>query len=98
MSPIAKYAVSRVDMYTTWKACYDAVRAEVPELAVGVMDAGEGVWSVGMSRSVGPVRHGSRSSALVFRLFGCVPSLPPVCPRRFREFDPISRGSPFLKC
>ena len=46
MSPIAKYAVSRVDMYTTWKACYDAVRAEVPELAVGVMDAGEGVWSV----------------------------------------------------
>ena len=32
-------------MYETWKACYDAVRAELPELAVGVMDAGQGVWS-----------------------------------------------------
>ena len=55
MSPIAKYAVSRIDMYTTWKACYDAVRAEVPELAVGVMDAGEGVWSVVSSHDIAAI-------------------------------------------
>eukprot|EP01046_Picozoa_sp_COSAG06_P010241 COSAG06_NODE_556_length_14336_cov_8.683290_3_plen_85_part_00 len=34
----------RIQMYETWKACYDAVRAELPELGVGVMDAGQGVW------------------------------------------------------
>ena len=35
----------RIQMYETWKVCYDAVRKELPDIAVGVMDAGEGVWS-----------------------------------------------------
>ena len=35
----------RIQMYETWKLCYDTVRKELPDIAVGVMDAGEGVWS-----------------------------------------------------
>ena len=40
-------SVERWAMYATWHACYDAIRAASPDLAVGVMDTGEAALGLG---------------------------------------------------
>ena len=33
--------------YATWEACYNAVRAVLPDMAVGIMDTGEAPVPIG---------------------------------------------------
>ena len=40
-------SVERWAMYATWEACYDAIRAASPDLAVAVMDTGEAALRIG---------------------------------------------------
>jgi len=40
-------SIERDAMYATWQACYDAAQAELPGIAIGIMDTGEAPLPVG---------------------------------------------------
>lgn len=72
--------LERGQMYQTWEACYDAVRAESDDIAVGVMDTGQAALGIGnlllSKETVAWLKDASSKNGLfyAYHCYGCSPA------------------------